>query len=114
MMRHLGRDTRIAEVVRGERAAGRQVEVVPAGADKTESLRLFAEVLGFPSYFGHNLDALADSLTDHVGTRAGEWSLIWDGARGLRASDEATYAAIDDILGDLANDSGVHVTVIDR
>ena len=69
MMRHLGRETRIAEVVRGERAAGRQVEVVPAGADKTESLRLFAEVLGFPSYFGHNLDALADSLTDHVGGR---------------------------------------------
>ena len=49
-----------------------------------------------------------------MGGRASEWSLIWDGARGLRASDEATYAAIDDILGDLANDSGVHVTVIDR
>lgn len=114
-LRRLGPQTTIAAVVTAERAAGRTVHVVPAGDDKAETLRLFAEVLGFPDYFGHNLDALWDCLRERAIGEEGEWSLIWDGARFLGAADPATHAAVAGILDDLARrHPAVRTILLDR
>ncbi len=114
-VRRVGADAPIATVIREEAAAGRSVDVVPAGDDKAESLRLFAEVLRFPAYFGNNLDALADSLGTYADRQRDDWSLIWDGTRFLRSADPATFEAILAVLGDVAADHPrMHVTVVER
>lgn len=114
-VRRLGADTRIANVVRAAGAGGATVRVVPAGDDKAETLRLFAEVLKFPAYFGHNLDALADSLGDLAAATEGAWTLVWDGARFLRSADPDVFEAITDILTDLAQTHpGMHVVIVER
>lgn len=92
----------LAASVAAQRLAGREVRVVPAGDDKAESLRLFAAVLGFPDYFGHNLDALVDSLGEFAKRLPGPTALIWSGARHLRSADPRAYAAIRAILDEAA------------
>ncbi|MEI2779238.1 MAG: barstar family protein [Tetrasphaera sp.] len=114
-VRRLGPDTAIATLVQSERADGRVVHVVPAGDDKAETLRLFAEVLHFPDYFGHNLDALWDCVRDVAARQDGPWSLIWDGARFFAAADPVTHDAIVDLLDDLARrHPAAHTIVVDR
>lgn len=101
MIERLGRRTQLAGLVRAEAESGRVVHVVPAGADKAESLRLFAEVLRFPAWFGHNYDALADSLGDWAADQPGAWSLIWDRTALLAAAHPDVAETIADILDEL-------------
>ncbi len=92
----------LPQLIRRERDAGREVVVVPAGSDKHQTMTLFAEVLDFPVYFGRNLDALADSLRAHAARRTRVWTLIWAGGDSLRSADPRTYAAVVEILKEVA------------
>lgn len=105
----------IDALVRSEQETGREVSVVPAGADKAESLRRFGEVLSFPPYVGANLDALYDALRTWAQDRPGGQSLIWDETRSLRDGDGAAYDGIVGVLRDLAEDAPqVYVVIVDR
>jgi RNAse (barnase) inhibitor barstar len=118
VIRVLGPEVSIAEVVRGAQRDGAQVFVVPAGSAKEESLDLFAEVLHFPDWFGRNLDALADCLHDLAeqpvdGGRTRH--LVWDGVAALRASHHEVFEDIAGVLGEVTQDHpGFVVTVLDR
>ncbi|KAA2266090.1 barstar family protein [Solihabitans fulvus] len=67
---------------------------------KRAALAAIATALSFPDWFGHNLDALHDSLTDLSWLPAGEHVLTWSGADALRRSDPAAFAAISSVLAD--------------
>lgn len=118
MIRILGPDVSIAEVVRDAQNDGDDVSVVPAGATKAESLELFAEVLAFPDWFGRNLDALADCLHDFAeqpldGARVRH--LVWDGVGVLRQDNHDTFDDIAGVLDDVTRDhAGFVVTILDR
>jgi RNAse (barnase) inhibitor barstar len=59
-----------------------------------------ATALHFPAYFGHNLDALYDSLTDLSWLPEGEHILIWSRPGILRGADENAFEAITTVLAD--------------
>ncbi|GAA1801292.1 barstar family protein [Nostocoides veronense] len=114
-IRFVGSQANIVALVRDAYAAGRTVSVVPAGRDKVESLAFFAEILDFPAYVGHNLDALFDALRDRVQRSPHEWELIWDATVELRANDPAAYDGIVTVLRDLAAEAPtMHATVVSR
>lgn len=71
-----------------------------AAVDKDGTLSAFAEALSFPDYFGHNLDALYDCLTDLSWLPPGEHVLIWPGSEALRKAEPKTYLAIRSVLSD--------------
>ncbi len=125
MMRVLGPRTSVAGLVRQAAASGARVVVVPAGETKAESLQWFAEVLHFPDWFGHNLDALADSLGDWAsgasrngtdGADAGRSCLlVWDGVAALAAADPGAYADLRSVLADVDGDhADLDITVVER
>jgi len=118
VIRVLGPEVSIAEVVRAARQAGGDVSVVPAGASKAESIDLFAEVLDFPDWFGRNLDALADCLHDYAeepGENGGVRHLVWDGVATLRRSHPEGYQDIASVLSEVSADHDTFVvTVLDR
>ena len=114
MMRVLDADTAIADVVREANAAGRPIAIVPAGDDKADSIARFGEVLGFPDWFGHNLDALFDCLLQHY-HRAPDSELVWDGTAGLRERDASAFERIRLVLTDAERESpALSVTLVDR
>ncbi|XVX19146.1 barstar family protein [Actinomycetota bacterium] len=118
-MRHLDADTSVAAVVREAQRAGRSVALVKGGPDKEATLASFAGALGFPDYFGHNLDALYDCLGDLADEQAergaGEWEIVWDDAAALRAADPEAYASILEILDEVESDhDGLSVAIIER
>lgn len=45
-------------------------------SEKKEAIAAIAQALSFPNWFGHNLDALYDSLTDLSWLPAGEYTLV--------------------------------------
>ncbi|WP_045076484.1 barstar family protein [Psychromicrobium lacuslunae] len=55
----------------------RPVFEVPAARSKQGVLKAFAEALDFPAYFGHNLDALHDSLHDFADGLSEPSTLVW-------------------------------------
>ena len=118
MIRLLGPEVSIAEVVRDAQNAGDDVAVVPAGPSTADSLERFAEVLDFPDWFGRNLDALADCLHDFAeqpldGARARH--LVWAGAATLRRHHHETYVDIAGVLDEVSQDhAGFVVTILDR
>ena len=119
MIRVLGRDTAVAEVVRNAQREGADVLVVPAAADKRGSLERFAEVLQLPDWFGRNLDALADCLHDLAETPPAEGAtgrhLVWDGTAELHDADPEAFEGICSVLEDVADEhAGLSVTVVDR
>jgi hypothetical protein len=119
VIRVLGRDTAVAEVVRDAQRGGADVLVVPAAGDKRGSLERFAEVLSLPEWFGHNLDALADSLHDLAETAPAEGAtgrhLVWDGTAELHDADPEAFEGICSVLEDVADEHDAFtVTVIDR
>lgn len=118
MIRVLGPEVSIADVVREARRMGGEVSVVPAGSTKAESIDLFAEVLDFPDWFGRNLDALADCLHDYAevpGEDGGPRHLVWDGVARLRRSHPQGYEDIASVLDEVSVDhEGFLVTVLDR
>jgi len=54
--------------------------VVRRGArSKQAAIAAIADALSFPAWFGHNLDALHDCLTDLSWLPEGEHVLVWEG-----------------------------------
>lgn len=68
--------------------------------DKLSALDAIGEALSFPSYFGRNLDALYDMLTDLSWLPTGEHVLIWTGSDGLKAAEPKAYLAVRSVLSD--------------
>lgn len=69
-----------------------------------------AAALEFPDYFGRNLDALYDCLTDLSWLPGGEHVVVWVGPSALRKADAEGYSAIASVLADaVADGSGLSV-----
>lgn len=123
MITVVGPEVPLAELVRSAQRRGARVSVVPAGATKAESLCRFAQALDFPSWFGHNLDALADCLhdwasgsgADRTGGSGSALALVWDGVAALRTDDPAAYKGIYAVLDEVGQDHpGTEITVVYR
>ena len=67
---------------------------------KAEFMTAVADALSFPDWFGNNLDALHDCLTDLSWLPDGEHVLVWSAPEVLREADPRAYTAIDDVLRD--------------
>lgn len=80
----------VAEVVRSLDRAGWHVAVVSGGPSKREALDAVAAALAFPTYFGHNLDALWDCLTDLDRPTA----LVWLGWEPLAVREPDDWAGL--------------------
>ena len=78
------------------------------GADKKAVLRSIAQSLAFPSWFGANLDALYDCLTDLPdGTALGAargWVIVLGPLPAPPHLDEDTRTALLDVFRDAAED----------
>lgn len=68
--------------------------------DRAAMLAAIAEALSFPDWFGHNLDALHDCLTDLSWLPEGEHVLVWTDPQVLAEADPASYRAIRSVLAD--------------
>lgn len=110
-----GPDETTAAVVARAEGEGRDVHVVPGGRTRRETLDLFAQALGLPDWFGHNLDALADCLHELALEASEPVELVWDGVAALEASDAGTYAGVRAVLAEVAEEhEDFHVTVVHR
>ncbi|GAA0408192.1 hypothetical protein Acor_79530 [Acrocarpospora corrugata] len=92
-------------------STGRAPAVIEGRACRTRAafFEEAARVLRFPSYFGHNWDAFADSLGDV--TRAGKLTLVVEHAEDLlRAEPPEHFAALLGILAE-ATRTGLTVTL---
>ncbi len=65
---------------------------------KDEVMREFARRLSFPSYFGRNLDALADAMADYVHALVGPTALVVGIDQEFASSPEVPV--IEQILAD--------------
>jgi RNAse (barnase) inhibitor barstar len=70
--------------------------------DKASALDGIAAVMSFPDYFGRNLDALRDCLTDLSWLPAGGHVLVWQRSAVLRGDDPTAYERIVTVLGQAA------------
>ncbi|WP_073482221.1 barstar family protein [Streptoalloteichus hindustanus] len=96
------RGTTAREVEREARQRGAVPHVVDAAAaeSKAGALGAFGSALSFPSWYGRNLDALFDCLTDLSWLPAGDHVLVWPGHRALAAKDRTAYDGIRTVLSD--------------
>ena len=97
MLRHVP-DTAGALAEAQERGA--QVYLVGPVTSKAEALDAIGAALRCPAWYGRNLDALYDCLSDLSWLPAGEHVLIWAGHRQLGAADPDGYRAILGVLED--------------
>ncbi len=93
-----GRSAHVAGLAAAARAAGRVPRTVSGGWSRRGTLRAFGRDLGFPDYYGVNLDALVDCLRDLDSPDGRPFEVIWN-SKGLRRRDPGAYA---DIVGALA------------
>lgn len=115
MTRVLGADTAIGPLVRALRADGALVRVVPAGADKEESLARFGDALRFPEWYGHNYDALYDCLLAVVHAADGDVHVVWDGTAPLRTEHPDVFDTVVRLLSDAEDERPTfRATVVDR
>jgi RNAse (barnase) inhibitor barstar len=84
------------------RARGAHTHVVDGAehTDKLSALDAIASALAFPDYFGRNLDALYDCLTDLSWLPSGEHVLIWVSSDKLKRADPKAYLAVHSVLSD--------------
>lgn len=83
------------------RARGAHPHVLAGSpTDKASTLDAIATALSFPDWFGRNLDALYDCLTDLSWLPAGEHVLIWVGSDALKDAEPRAYLAIRSVLSD--------------
>ena len=68
----------------------------------------FASALGFPEWFGHNWDALADSLGDLSWLPAGGYLLLLENASGWRSAAGEDAATLLEILNAAAASWAAH------
>ncbi|SFP99273.1 Barstar (barnase inhibitor) [Amycolatopsis arida] len=92
----------VSSIADGARARGAFPHVVNAGArpDKMSTLDAIAAAFSFPDWFGRNLDALYDMLTDLSWLPTGEHVLIWVDADALKRADPKGYLGIHGVLSD--------------
>lgn len=72
---------------------------------KAGILDRFQAAFGFPDWFGHNLDALADALSD-VRAEPGV-VLLWDHSAGFAGADREQFDAVLNVLTDRAERQGI-------
>jgi hypothetical protein len=91
-----------AQVAESVRQSGAQPHVVDGATVRTkaEAMDAIAAALSFPDYFGRNLDALYDCLTDLSWLPEGEHVLILGRPDVLRAHDPQAYAGVYAVLAD--------------
>ncbi|MCP2260832.1 Barstar, RNAse (barnase) inhibitor [Streptoalloteichus tenebrarius] len=96
--------TTAAEVAARARRRGAVPHEVDASASrgKDAALDAFGRALSFPSWYGRNLDALYDCLTDLSWLPAGEHVLVWPGHRALGGVDRPAYEAVRTVLAEAA------------
>ncbi|MGW5052287.1 barstar family protein [Actinokineospora sp. NPDC004072] len=71
---------------------------------KLDFYEAVAAALRFPDWFGHNLDALYDCLTDLSWLPEGDHVLVWTRPDVLAAADPAGFRAIQSVLSDAVAD----------
>jgi RNAse (barnase) inhibitor barstar len=86
--------------------------------DKTEVLQAIAAALALPSWFGANLDALYDALTDLPGRDTGAgYVIVLDRLPATRSFGAGPRRALLDVFRDVAEDyaqAGVAFRVLTR
>jgi hypothetical protein len=80
------------------RLRGASVGVVGPADRRPELLGAIGRVLRFPGYYGRNLDALEECLSDLSWLPEGEVVLVWDGEDTLRRADPAGYVALMEVF----------------
>jgi len=97
-----GRVTRVRlpaqDVAAQARARGATVGVAEYTGDRRALLAAFGRALRFPGWYGRNLDALHDSLTDLSWLPPGEVVLVWTGEQAMRRVDPRGHRAVLDTL----------------
>ncbi|WP_338751378.1 barstar family protein [Janibacter alittae] len=78
------------------------VHVVDGGTDRSEIYDCFVEALALPDHFGHNLDALMDSLRDVADRHEAPWTLVWRPGRPVPGPEGAASGTDEGVLGVLA------------
>lgn len=71
--------------------------------DEAALMHLLGQQLGFPDWFGHNRDALADCLLDLSWSEAPGYLLLLNGFVGFAARAPEAAQALLDILADAAS-----------
>lgn len=102
-----------------ERAGIAWRELDTAGAhDKQTFLAACAAQLGFPPYFGHNWDALADCLQDFSWEQAPGRVILWRGAEALGHTESDALATALEVFRDAAlywkQRGGTFIVLLDR
>jgi RNAse (barnase) inhibitor barstar len=80
------------------RLRGASVGVVGPADRRPELLGAIGRVLRFPGYYGRNLDALEECLSDLSWLPEGEVVLVWDGEDALRRADPAGHVALMEVF----------------
>ncbi|NIH84666.1 barstar family protein [Amycolatopsis granulosa] len=89
------------KIVEQARARGAYSHLIGSRpTDKMSALDAIASALSFPDWFGRNLDALYDCLTDLSWLPYGEHVLVWEGSDLLKQADPKAYLAIRGVLSD--------------
>lgn len=84
------------DLVRQLRGHGWTTGVLTRATDRAEVLRGIGAVLGFPDYYGRNLDALWDCLTDLTAPTA----LVWEDWQDFAVYHSDDWARLRHVLGD--------------
>lgn len=88
--------------------AGWTAALVSDGATKAAFLGTVADVLHFPAYFGHNLDALWDCLNELPRPTA----LVWEGWQHMAVETPDDWAGVVDVLSERARADGTPFAVV--
>lgn len=101
-MSNLAEDPGADALVQEARRRGAYAHVVDGVhmRDKLSVMDGIAAAMSFPDWFGRNLDALYDCLTDLGWLPSGEHVLIWVSSGTLAAADPKGYLAIRSVLSD--------------
>lgn len=87
------------------------VHVVDGGTDRSEIYAHFVAALALPDHFGHNLDALMDSLRDVADRHESPWTLVWRPGSAAAGTDEGVL----DVLASLEREyDDLSVVIADR
>ena len=108
MIRFVDGDYVTLDELIGELGSEGTCDVVVGGRTKQRALHRFAQALHFPSWSGHNLDALYELLDEraHAVTTAGaDWTLIWSPSPRLTTDHPRDYARVLAVLADVADPS---------
>jgi RNAse (barnase) inhibitor barstar len=80
-----------------------RVDLAAAG-DKAQMLAAIAGAMKFPDWFGHNLDALADSLADMAWQPADGYLVLLEHCDGIHGKAEEDFLGVLQVFEQAAND----------